>query len=233
MNKGRGMVFAAVAAAIGTSARGAVGGMGGLGSAVGAALIGAVAPSTTERGFSVHTPETMPEASRPANEFYVENFGFLPNLAAVMSDSPALLMSYFNTQQAIKEFSVLTPTEINVVQLAISRENECRYCAAGHTLVGKVYYQTPDDVMAAIIGEKAIEDAKLEALREFALSVYEDRGRVSDEQLRAFFDAGYTRQHALDVVASIAAKVMSNYTNQLAGTELDVQIEQFAPDFGG
>jgi len=45
-------------------------------------------------------------------------------------------------------------------------------------------------------------------------------------QLQSFLDAGYTRAQALDVVACIAAKVMSNYVNQIALTPID---EAFAP----
>jgi alkylhydroperoxidase family enzyme len=44
----------------------------------------------------------------------------------------------------------------------------------------------------------------------------EKRGAVSDEEKRAFFDAGYTPRQALEVILGIALKTITNYTNALA-----------------
>lgn len=53
-----------------------------------------------------------------------------------------------------------------------------------------------------------------------------NQGRMATSHLETFLDAGYTRAHALDVVACISVKVMTNYANQIALTPLD---EAFAP----
>lgn len=66
-----------------------------------------------------------------------------------------------------------------------------------------------------------LKDPKSEALRVFALAVYEGQGRITDDQFQAFLDAGFTRNQALDVVANIAAKVMTNFANQMALTPVD------------
>ena len=51
------------------------------------------------------------------------------------------------------------------------------------------------------------------------------RGKVSKAALEAFFGAGFTEQQALEVVLGIATKVMSNYTNSIAGTPLDEAVK--------
>ncbi len=180
----------------------------------------------TPTGFAIH--ETAPEAVMDVYDFYATNYGFVPNMSKIMAGSPALLRSYFETQRNIKQYSTLSPSEINVVQLSLSVENKCRYCTSGHTMAGKAFYKTPMEHMQAIRERTILEDPKLNVLRNFALHVYQDHGSVSDAELEKFYGAGYTREQALDVVACIAAKVMSNYTNALGKTELDKPMEPFS-----
>ena len=46
----------------------------------------------------------------------------------------------------------------------------------------------------------------------------EKRGDVSDQDKRAFFDAGYRPRQALEIILGLALKTMTNYTNGLART---------------
>lgn len=191
----------------------------------GAALQGA---GETPRGFPIHDTATAPAATRPILEGYAKDFGFVPNTAAVMGESPALINAYAAAQKSLKEHASLSPLEVNIVQLAASVDNGCIYCTAAHSMVGEAMLQTPDEVLAAVRAGEPIADAKLQALRVFAARVAEERGAVSDAELEAFLAAGYTRAHALDVVACQAAKLMSNYTNRLASTPLDEPLKAFA-----
>ncbi|MEM1071588.1 MAG: carboxymuconolactone decarboxylase family protein [Planctomycetota bacterium] len=183
-------------------------------------------PETTSRGFALHTPESAPEMAETF-EAIEGSFGFVPNLTAVMAESPALLNAYLSTQQILGEQGALTPQESNVVQLTIAKLNGCQYCVNGHGMVGEMMLgQDPGEIKSLRKGS-SLGDAKHEALRVFTESVHELRGRVTDAQLDEFYAAGYTREHALEVIANIAAKVMSNYTNQLAETPLDAPIASY------
>ena len=176
----------------------------------------------TERDFPMHSVESAPEASRPAMTWYAENFGMIPNLAAVLAESPALLLSYWQTQQNLLLHSTLSRQEMNVVQTAVAHANACQYCVAGHTAFGKTeFFGNSDEQLAAVRSGDAFEDPRLNALRDFSLRILQNQGRMSASQLQAFLDAGFTRAQALDVVANIAAKVMSNYANQLVLTPVD------------
>ena len=181
----------------------------------------------TERDFSIHTIDSAPEASKEALNWYTENFGMVPNLAGLLAESPALLTSYWNTQNNLLESAALTPAEVNIVQTAVAHANACQYCVAGHTAFGKTeLFNNTDEQLNAIRQDEKFDDPKLEALRDFALLVLRNQGRMASSQLQTFVDAGYSRQAALDVVACIAAKVMSNYANQIALTPID---DAFAP----
>ena len=182
----------------------------------------------TERGFVIHTQETAPAQTKEVMDWYQQNFGFVPNLAGVMAESPALLRTYWQSQNNLTELGALTAPENNIVQMAIAVENECQYCVAGHTMAGKVFFGSSEEELNALRNESSLPEAKFDALRAFAVDVYNSKGRVTDEQLAAFYDAGYNRQQALDVVANVAAKVMTNYTNQIALTPTDSAIAPFA-----
>lgn len=187
----------------------------------------AKAPFKTERGFAIHNAKSAPEASLPAIDWGVANFGFVSNLTGMMAESPALLNSYWALQINLQRIGSLSPPEDNIVQMAIAMENKCQYCAAGHTLAGKVFFKSPAAQLEALRRESKLPTAKFNALRSFALNVYNSKGRVTNAQFKAFLAAGYSRRQALDVVANVAAKVMSNYANQIARIPVDKQIEPF------
>lgn len=181
----------------------------------------------TERQFPIHSIESAPAESRAALEFVQSRFEMVPHLSGVMASSPALINSYKTLQTNLEELGGLTPAENNVVQMAIAFENECQYCVAGHTMAGKMFFGSSDEELAALRTGGTLPEPKLEALRTFALQVNASQGRVTDEQLQAFLDAGYTRSQALDVVANISAKVMTNFANQLAHTPVDEPFRMF------
>ncbi len=181
----------------------------------------------TERNFTIHDLTSAPEASRPALDWYHDNFGMVPNLAGILAESPALLLSYWQLQQNLLGYGTLDRQAINIVQTTVAHANACQYCVAAHTVIGKMeFFENTDEQLDAIRRDLAFEDPKHEALRDFTLLVLRNQGRMARSQLDTFLNAGYSRAQALDVVACIAAKVMSNYANQIALTPVD---EAFAP----
>ena len=70
----------------------------------------------TERQFLLNTLEKAPEASQKAMQWYLDNFEMVPNLAMMMSNSPALLLSYWQTQLNLLEHSSFSKQEINIIQ---------------------------------------------------------------------------------------------------------------------
>ena len=79
----------------------------------------------------------------------------------------------------------------------------------------------------ALRNETPLPSNKLEALREFTLSVVRERGQVDEAAVQRFLEAGYTKRQILEVVLGVAQKTMSNYTNHLAQTPIDKPFRQF------
>jgi uncharacterized peroxidase-related enzyme len=169
--------------------------------------------------YTVHTPETAPEAAKESLAVIKKAHGFVPNLLAVMAEAPALLKAY-RALGALFDGTSFSPSERQVVLLAASYENGCEYCVAVHSVAAGMQ-KVPNDVVQAIRDGKEIADRKLEALRRFTAAVVSTRGWPSDADTRAFLSAGYARTQILEVVLGIGMKTLSNYTNHIADTPLD------------
>ena len=169
--------------------------------------------------YTIHTPETAPEAARETLEGARKAFGFVPNLLGVMAEAPALLKAY-RALHALFDETSFTPTERQVVLMTASYENGCEYCIAAHTVIAAMQ-KVPRHVVEAIRNGAPIADSKLEALRRFATVIVKARGWPSEEDVGAFLEAGYTKAQVLEVVLGVGFKTLSNYTNHIAGTPLD------------
>ncbi len=180
----------------------------------------------TVRGFKMDEASNEPQEVQEVFDWYKTNFGFVPNLTKVLSASPAALRSYWLSQQQLSQYGTLTPEEHNVIQMAVAVENKCKYCVSGHQMAGAAFFGSAEEDLKAIRNESELPNDKFNALRGFALEVYQSKGRVSNKSLEEFYGAGYDKSQAIEVITNIGVKVMSNLTNQLAMTDLD---EPFKP----
>jgi len=169
--------------------------------------------------FTYHDKHTAPADAVPLMEAAESTFGFVPNLVAVMAESPALTEGYLKLTE-IFDKSGLSPVERQVVLLAVSRYHACHYCMAAYTVLARMT-GVEEPVIQALRDNRPVPDARLEALRAFTVDMLEQRGWVSDEAVQRFVDAGFTRGNVGDVLVGIALKTMSNYINHMAGTEVD------------
>lgn len=170
--------------------------------------------------FTIHTLASAPEAARPLLQGASNKLGFVPNLYAALAESPAALSAYLLLADLLGETS-LTPTEQQVLALAVSTENGCGYCVAAHSTIARHMVQVPGDIVDALRTGQAIPDDRLEALRRYAAATVRHRGEVHGKELDAFLAAGFSRQQAIEVVLGVAMKTLSNYANHLFDTPVD------------
>ncbi|HBE62967.1 MAG TPA: carboxymuconolactone decarboxylase [Rhodopirellula baltica] len=170
--------------------------------------------------FETHTIETAPEASKPQLKNSQKTYGFVPNLHAVMAESPALLEAYRTIAGIFDTKTNLNATERQIIAMTNNRLNGCEYCMAAHTSIMQSL-KVPDDVIESLRSGTPIADPKLEALRVFAEKVNIQRGWMEDGDIEALLAVGYTNVTVLDVIVGTAYKVLSNYTNHIAETPLD------------
>ena len=175
--------------------------------------------------FKRHDQSSAPDDSKPLLENSVKDFGMIPNLHAVMAEAPGLLDGYQHLHALFLDTS-FTAEEQTVVWQSINVEHGCHYCVPAHTAIAK-QMKVDDTITDALRNETALPSDRLEALRDFTLSVVRQRGEVSDDAVQAFFNADFTRQQLLEVVLGVSQKVMSNYVNHLAVTPVDEPFKKF------
>jgi uncharacterized peroxidase-related enzyme len=170
----------------------------------------------------VLTLANAPDAIRPTLEAVKGRYGFVPNLIGVLANAPAALEAYL-TLAGLLDKSSLTPAEQQVVAIAISRDNNCGYCVAAHSkLAGAVLDQAS---IRALREGQPLADPKLDALAGLARAIVASRGWVDEVVLQRFHAAGYQPGQVLDVLVGVAMKTLSNYTNHLVDTPLDLAFD--------
>ena len=162
---------------------------------------------------------TAPEASKEHLLAAQAAFGLIPNVEKVMAQSSGLLATYMAGWDAFGDSS-FSPAEQQIVYQASNFENNCEYCMPWHTILAE-NSGLPEVDVEALRNGAALSNAKHEALRVFARDMVRTNGSLAPAEVKAFFDAGYSEKHALEVVLGLAVKLMSNYTNAIAQTPLD------------
>lgn len=176
--------------------------------------------------FRLHNIESAPEGAKPFLENSQKNFGMIPSLHAVMAEAPQVLEAYQKLHQLVLDSS-FDNEEKTVVWQTINVENACHYCVPAHTGIAKAM-KVSDDIIEPLRNETPLPNEKLEALRDFTLAVMRKRGNVSQEDLDAFFKAGYGHRQVLEVIMTLSQKTISNYINHIAETPVDEPFKKFA-----
>ena len=174
--------------------------------------------------FTAHTAETAPAASRPLLEGLRRSFGFVPNLFGVFAESPAALRGAFAIYEAFSTSS-LSATEQQLVMLAVSEANDCEYCVAAHSTLAKRVVKVDAALVDAVRHRAPLADHRLDALVSFTRKVVEQRGVVTDGELAAFLDAGYTRAQVIEVLLGVGMKTFNNYVDHIAHIPLNDQFK--------
>jgi uncharacterized peroxidase-related enzyme len=172
--------------------------------------------------FPVHTPQSAPSGAKATLGKVIQAWGFLPNLGAVIAESPAALELLWVGYAALTSKGTLTAAEQQLIAVAASRENRCEYCVAAHSTMALGAKLAPD-VLRAVRGGQAIKDRRLEALRLVAERLVRQRGALRATDKQEFADAGYTAGQLLEVIGWVAIKTLTNYVNHIAQTPVDPQ----------
>lgn len=141
------------------------------------------------------------------------------NIFKGLANSPAALQAYLGMAGALSQ-GVLTPAEREVISLTVGEANNCDYCVAAHTMLGKKAGLAEEQTLQARRGK--MDDPKLGALTRFVVALNEKRGFISDDDLAAFKSAGYTDGHVAETIACYGLNVFTNYFNHVNNTDIDV-----------
>jgi uncharacterized peroxidase-related enzyme len=164
------------------------------------------------------TPELVPADSKQTLDAFTKNIGFTPNMMATFAHSPIAFNSWAALLGSLsKALDVKTRDSIG---LAVSEVNGCNYCLSVHSFTAEHMAKLPaDEIILARKGSAV--DAKRAAAVQFARQVIETRGQVSDADLQAVRDAGYTEANLMEIVALVAMYSLTNFFNNVFDPEKD------------
>lgn len=144
--------------------------------------------------------------------------GMVPNIVRTIGNSPAALEGYLNFNSALAG-GVLPAKLREQIALTVSQINGCNYCIAAHCAIGQSLGLSEEELADGLRGSSPV--SKIESALRFARQVVENRGGVSDDNVQALRNAGYSDEEIMEIIANIAINIFRNYANKVAGTTVD------------
>jgi uncharacterized peroxidase-related enzyme len=137
-------------------------------------------------------------------------FGATPNMFKAVSNSPAALKSMWGS------FGALGGGKLGAklgeqIAVAIADRNDCEYCLAAHTVLGRKAGASAEEMAAAQAGQSS--DPKTAAALRFALAVVGNRARIDDEHVEALRAVGFGDEEIMEIMAHVALNLFTNYVN--------------------
>ena len=176
--------------------------------------------------YQIHTIESAPEKSRPLLELFTGAIGFVPNLAGAVANSPVLANSLLGIFQNVHGGS-FAEAEVQILLLTNAVTNSSSWPVAFHTDLALKQGIDPADVQA--IRERQLpKPQRYAALSRLAKTLIEKRGQLTDGDIATFLEAGFEKEHVLEVVAVVAASTITNYAGKITNPPLETSLQEYA-----
>jgi uncharacterized peroxidase-related enzyme len=150
-----------------------------------------------------------------------KGLGMVPNLFRVTAQSPAALEGLVGLNGALGK-GALNAKIRERIALGSAERNGCDYCLSAHTALGKMAGLSETEIAQARAAQAA--DPKALAALRFAGKVADLRGQVSDADLVAVRQAGFSDAEIIEIVAHVALNFLTNTLNNVALTEIDFPV---------
>jgi uncharacterized peroxidase-related enzyme len=177
--------------------------------------------------FTQIAPETATGKTKELMDAVRSKLGLVPNMVRAMANSPAALNAYMQFSGALTA-GFLSAKSREQIALAVGQANECDYCVSAHSALGKLAGLTLDQILESRQGTAM--NGKTDALLHFSRRLVETRGQVSDGDVDAMRQAGFTDGEIVETVAGVALNIYTNYFNHVAATDIDFPKADALPD---
>ena len=154
-------------------------------------------------------------------EHIEQEHGMIPNCGGVMAHSNATLDMFINMDSALAS-GELSTTQREMIALAVSQANECRYCVSAHTEFCSGLGLDTADIIKSRLCEA--DNPKDQAMLDLAVSIVENRGQVPEDQIETGRENGLTDNLILEIFSNVINIMLGNYVNHLARTEIDFPV---------
>lgn len=164
------------------------------------------------------------KASKDVKEIYTalqSKLGKIPNIFLNMGNSAAVLKGYLDLSKAA-DSSSLSAQLREQIALLVSQENNCGYCLAAHTIIGKGAGLGEKEILQARRGQAV--DKKTIAILKFAKAVVDERGRVNERAVADLKAAGISDTELVEIILVVIQTTFTNYFNHITDPKIDFPI---------
>jgi AhpD family alkylhydroperoxidase len=172
--------------------------------------------------------------------------GRISNIMKTMAHSPTALQAYLGLKGAFDDAKL--PLKVREqIALAVGEDNQCHYCVAAHSAIGKHAGLTLEEIEAGRRagshfpsknskvngaspgnlqaeengGQGRSPDPKTNAILRFAKKLSANRGNITDPELEQAREAGCSDEEILEIIAAVSLNLFTNYINHVADTAID------------
>lgn len=173
-------------------------------------------------------PTPSQEESDRSLEMAKDYYGLVPEIIKVVNkENPAVAQIYIAAMELMED-GELADDEREAVILAISRYNDCHYCARTHAALGYAAGLSRKDIELINQGRLPMGE-RLKAVVQATRLILDKSGWLEEEDLDQLAERGLTRMHLYEINALISLKTLSNYINHVAQTKIDEGIDELFP----
>jgi uncharacterized peroxidase-related enzyme len=139
-----------------------------------------------------------------------QTFGGVPAMFQAAANSAVALKSLWGGFVATAG-GTLPPKLKEQLAVAIADYNDCEYCLAAHTALGRKAGASAQEISDAQAGRS--EDPATAAALRFALKVVNTRAQLNDGDFTALRQAGFSDEAIVEILAHVALNLFTNYIN--------------------
>ena len=169
--------------------------------------------------FPIHTIESAPEQSKPSLEALQSSFGMIPNILGAMSTSPVLISELVGLFAKVHGSS-FSEDQVQVLLLTNAVTNASEWAVAFHSVLALKEGLAPAEVQAIREG-RSPRDPKHAALSTLARTLIQKRGKLDQDDVSRFLQAGFDQARLLEVIGVSAASTITNYTGNVTRPRLE------------
>ena len=118
------------------------------------------------------------------------------------------------------------PKAREVINLVVSQVNDCGYCLAAHTALGKMVGFKPNQILEIRRGSASF-DPRLDALAKLVRNITLERGHPDPSVVQAFLAAGWIEGNLVDALVVVGDKMISNFLH--GATQVPVDFPEAPP----
>ncbi|MFE4425184.1 carboxymuconolactone decarboxylase family protein [Streptomyces sp. NPDC056817] len=160
------------------------------------------------------TPDTAVGASRDLLADLVSRHGRIGDMVSTMAHSPAVLGGYLQLSRAMGR-AKLDRRISERISIAVQAVQGCGLCLDAHVSAARSLGVDEEEIERAHAGTSA--DPAIAAIIAVALQVYREPTSITDEQVTALREHGYSDRAIADVVGVVALNILTGAFNLLAG----------------